>query len=83
MTAFFIVSREVSTVPVLSLKGSIIFNFRARLAAVIQTAADLFQINIVVPRAGLEPATARSSAGCSPSLSYRGFAIFYYCKMEG
>ena len=26
----------------------------------------------MVPEAGLEPATLRSSAGCSPSLSYSG-----------
>ena len=29
---------------------------------------------IMVPRAGFEPATTRSSAGCSPRLSYLGAA---------
>ena len=34
--------------------------------------AGLFQFNSKVPRAGFEPATTRSSAGCSPKLSYFG-----------
>jgi hypothetical protein len=43
----------------------------------------LFQSNMVVPRAGFEPATTRSSAERSPRLSYLGApCLGYHIKDE-